>query len=159
MWGCSSLSCLAHHSVPCRLHQWDRGSCDSSTTTSPSPQESYPAVPPIWSVESDDPNLAAILERLVEVRKGNTLVRERCLGRGEARGWLLREGKIPAACLQPRSTFGLVRVQEVRDEQLWLFLSLMLGCDFAPVSATAWSGKEWPLGPRWLVAALRMAEA
>lgn len=38
-------------------------------------QESYPAVPPIWSVESDDPNLAAILERLVEVRKGNTLVR------------------------------------------------------------------------------------
>uniref|UniRef100_A0A8D2M2E8 E2 ubiquitin-conjugating enzyme n=1 Tax=Zonotrichia albicollis TaxID=44394 RepID=A0A8D2M2E8_ZONAL len=37
-------------------------------------QESYPAVPPIWSVESDDPNLAAILERLVEVRKGNTLL-------------------------------------------------------------------------------------
>ncbi|XP_064588440.1 ubiquitin-conjugating enzyme E2 Q1 [Zonotrichia leucophrys gambelii] len=36
--------------------------------------ESYPAVPPIWSVESDDPNLAAILERLVEVRKGNTLL-------------------------------------------------------------------------------------
>lgn len=42
----------------------------------PSSQESYPAVPPIWSVESDDPNLAAILERLVEVRKGNTLVRD-----------------------------------------------------------------------------------
>ncbi|KAI1229880.1 hypothetical protein IHE44_0010585 [Lamprotornis superbus] len=37
-------------------------------------RESYPAVPPIWSVESDDPNLAAILERLVEVRKGNTLL-------------------------------------------------------------------------------------
>ncbi|KFW82711.1 Ubiquitin-conjugating enzyme E2 Q1, partial [Manacus vitellinus] len=36
--------------------------------------ESYPAVPPIWSVESDDPNLAAILERLVEGRKGNTLL-------------------------------------------------------------------------------------
>ncbi|XP_074979172.1 ubiquitin-conjugating enzyme E2 Q1 isoform X1 [Caretta caretta] len=36
--------------------------------------ESYPAVPPIWSVESDDPNLAAILERLVEVKKGNTLL-------------------------------------------------------------------------------------
>ncbi|XP_066194068.1 ubiquitin-conjugating enzyme E2 Q1 isoform X3 [Sylvia atricapilla] len=36
--------------------------------------ESYPTVPPIWSVESDDPNLAAILERLVEVRKGNTLL-------------------------------------------------------------------------------------
>ncbi|PKU29254.1 ubiquitin-conjugating enzyme e2 hypothetical protein [Limosa lapponica baueri] len=36
--------------------------------------EAYPAVPPIWSVESDDPNLAAILERLVEVRKGNTLL-------------------------------------------------------------------------------------
>uniref|UniRef100_A0A8C3GGW5 E2 ubiquitin-conjugating enzyme n=1 Tax=Cairina moschata TaxID=8855 RepID=A0A8C3GGW5_CAIMO len=38
--------------------------------------ESYPAVPPIWSVESDDPNLAAILERLVEVRKGNTTQEE-----------------------------------------------------------------------------------
>ncbi|XP_075763485.1 ubiquitin-conjugating enzyme E2 Q1 [Pelodiscus sinensis] len=36
--------------------------------------ESYPAVPPIWSVESDDPNLAAILERLAEVKKGNTLL-------------------------------------------------------------------------------------
>uniref|UniRef100_A0A8D0EXE9 E2 ubiquitin-conjugating enzyme n=1 Tax=Strix occidentalis caurina TaxID=311401 RepID=A0A8D0EXE9_STROC len=46
----------------------------SQTPPSPSLQESYPAVPPIWSVESDDPNLAAILERLVEVRKGNTLV-------------------------------------------------------------------------------------
>lgn len=38
-------------------------------------QESYPAVPPIWSVESDDPNLAAVLERLVDIKKGNTLVR------------------------------------------------------------------------------------
>ncbi|NXX39496.1 UB2Q1 enzyme, partial [Tricholaema leucomelas] len=36
--------------------------------------ESYPHVPPIWSVESDDPNLAAILERLAEVRRGNTLL-------------------------------------------------------------------------------------
>ncbi|CAO2598900.1 Ubiquitin-conjugating enzyme E2 Q1 [Lemmus lemmus] len=35
--------------------------------------ESYPAVPPIWSVESDDPNLAAVLERLVDIKKGNTL--------------------------------------------------------------------------------------
>ncbi|VFV35942.1 ubiquitin-conjugating enzyme e2 [Lynx pardinus] len=38
------------------------------------PQESYPAVPPIWSVESDDPNLAAVLERLVDIKKGNTLL-------------------------------------------------------------------------------------
>uniref|UniRef100_A0A8D0GDH2 Ubiquitin conjugating enzyme E2 Q1 n=1 Tax=Sphenodon punctatus TaxID=8508 RepID=A0A8D0GDH2_SPHPU len=36
--------------------------------------ESYPAVPPIWSVESDDPQLAAILERLAEVKKGSTLL-------------------------------------------------------------------------------------
>ncbi|KAF3822906.1 hypothetical protein GH733_010342 [Mirounga leonina] len=36
--------------------------------------ESYPAVPPIWSVESDDPNLAAVLERLVDIKKGNTLL-------------------------------------------------------------------------------------
>ncbi|KAM6106403.1 LOW QUALITY PROTEIN: ubiquitin-conjugating enzyme E2 Q1 [Pterocles gutturalis] len=35
--------------------------------------ESYPAVPPIWSVESDDPNLAAILERLGDGR-GETLL-------------------------------------------------------------------------------------
>lgn len=49
----------------------------------PSLQEAYPAVPPIWSVESDDPNLAAILERLVDVRKGNTLVRgSACFGGG-----------------------------------------------------------------------------
>uniref|UniRef100_A0A8D0EWB6 Ubiquitin conjugating enzyme E2 Q1 n=1 Tax=Strix occidentalis caurina TaxID=311401 RepID=A0A8D0EWB6_STROC len=39
----------------------------AQTPPSPSLQESYPAVPPIWSVESDDPNLAAILERLVEL--------------------------------------------------------------------------------------------
>lgn len=32
-------------------------------------------MPPIWSVESDDPNLAAVLERLVDIKKGNTLVR------------------------------------------------------------------------------------
>lgn len=31
-------------------------------------------MPPIWSVESDDPNLAAVLERLVDIKKGNTLV-------------------------------------------------------------------------------------
>eukprot|EP00069_Balaena_mysticetus_P016166 bmy_09707T0 len=37
-------------------------------------KESYPAVPPIWSVESDDPNLAAVLERLVDIKKGNTLL-------------------------------------------------------------------------------------
>ncbi|XP_030043055.1 ubiquitin-conjugating enzyme E2 Q1 isoform X3 [Microcaecilia unicolor] len=36
--------------------------------------EFYPAVPPIWSVESDDPSLAAILDRLVEMKKGNTLL-------------------------------------------------------------------------------------
>ncbi|XP_077883605.1 ubiquitin-conjugating enzyme E2 Q1 isoform X4 [Ictidomys tridecemlineatus] len=39
-----------------------------------SAHESYPAVPPIWSVESDDPNLAAVLERLVDIKKGNTLL-------------------------------------------------------------------------------------
>ena len=32
-------------------------------------------MPPIWSVESDDPNLAAVLETLVDIKKGNTLVR------------------------------------------------------------------------------------
>lgn len=39
-------------------------------------------MPPIWSVESDDPNLAAVLERLVDIKKGNTLVRGRVLAWG-----------------------------------------------------------------------------
>lgn len=36
--------------------------------------ESYPLVPPIWFVESDDPSLAAVLERLVDLKKGSTLL-------------------------------------------------------------------------------------
>ncbi|XP_048381609.1 ubiquitin-conjugating enzyme E2 Q1 isoform X2 [Stegostoma tigrinum] len=35
--------------------------------------ESYPSVPPIWFVESDDPNLAAVLERLTDIKKSSTL--------------------------------------------------------------------------------------
>uniref|UniRef100_A0A3Q0SBZ9 E2 ubiquitin-conjugating enzyme n=1 Tax=Amphilophus citrinellus TaxID=61819 RepID=A0A3Q0SBZ9_AMPCI len=35
--------------------------------------ESYPSTPPIWFVDSDDPSLAEVLERLEDVRKGNTL--------------------------------------------------------------------------------------
>uniref|UniRef100_A0A6Q2XKM1 E2 ubiquitin-conjugating enzyme n=1 Tax=Esox lucius TaxID=8010 RepID=A0A6Q2XKM1_ESOLU len=35
--------------------------------------ESYPSTPPIWFVESDDPSLTQVLERLEEVRKGSTL--------------------------------------------------------------------------------------
>lgn len=90
----------------------------AQTSPFPSLQESYPAVPPIWSVESDDPNLAAILERLVEVRKGNTLVRGHCMGRGERWGeaGCFRRVKILAACLQPPEaggTSGLIRVQEI----------------------------------------------
>lgn len=38
-------------------------------------QESYPSTPPIWFVDSDDPSLAEVLERLEDVRKGSTLVR------------------------------------------------------------------------------------
>ncbi|XP_015248984.1 PREDICTED: ubiquitin-conjugating enzyme E2 Q2-like [Cyprinodon variegatus] len=37
--------------------------------------ESYPSTPPIWFVDSDDPSLAEVLERLEDVRKGSTLVR------------------------------------------------------------------------------------
>ncbi|MGH0115291.1 UNVERIFIED_CONTAM: hypothetical protein FKN15_006719 [Acipenser sinensis] len=36
--------------------------------------ESYPSTPPIWFVDSDDPSLAAVLERLEDVRKGTTLL-------------------------------------------------------------------------------------
>ncbi|KAG7482961.1 hypothetical protein JOB18_035243 [Solea senegalensis] len=36
--------------------------------------ESYPSTPPIWFVDSDDPSLAQVLERLEDVRKGNTLL-------------------------------------------------------------------------------------
>uniref|UniRef100_A0A3Q3E5D8 E2 ubiquitin-conjugating enzyme n=1 Tax=Hippocampus comes TaxID=109280 RepID=A0A3Q3E5D8_HIPCM len=35
--------------------------------------ESYPSTSPIWFVDSDDPSLAEVLERLEDVRKGNTL--------------------------------------------------------------------------------------
>uniref|UniRef100_A0A8D2M088 E2 ubiquitin-conjugating enzyme n=1 Tax=Zonotrichia albicollis TaxID=44394 RepID=A0A8D2M088_ZONAL len=70
---CGSLLCAPQWSPS---HQNPFYTPFSIPPTAPSPlfQESYPAVPPIWSVESDDPNLAAILERLVEVRKGNTLL-------------------------------------------------------------------------------------
>uniref|UniRef100_A0A673GID2 E2 ubiquitin-conjugating enzyme n=1 Tax=Sinocyclocheilus rhinocerous TaxID=307959 RepID=A0A673GID2_9TELE len=36
--------------------------------------ESYPTTPPIWFVDSDDPSLTEVLERLEDVRKGNTLL-------------------------------------------------------------------------------------
>lgn len=44
-------------------------------------------MPPIWSVESDDPNLAAVLERLVDIKKGNTLVRCQGARRGALSCW------------------------------------------------------------------------
>ncbi|XP_013765003.1 ubiquitin-conjugating enzyme E2 Q2-like isoform X3 [Pundamilia nyererei] len=37
-------------------------------------KESYPSTPPIWFVDSDDPSLAEVLERLEDVRKGSTLL-------------------------------------------------------------------------------------
>uniref|UniRef100_A0A673HLL2 E2 ubiquitin-conjugating enzyme n=1 Tax=Sinocyclocheilus rhinocerous TaxID=307959 RepID=A0A673HLL2_9TELE len=37
-------------------------------------QESYPSTPPIWCVESDDPSLTQVLERLEDVRRSSTLV-------------------------------------------------------------------------------------
>uniref|UniRef100_A0A8C1DBM1 E2 ubiquitin-conjugating enzyme n=1 Tax=Cyprinus carpio carpio TaxID=630221 RepID=A0A8C1DBM1_CYPCA len=36
--------------------------------------ESYPLTPPIWCVESDDPSLTRVLERLEDVRKSSTLL-------------------------------------------------------------------------------------
>ncbi|XP_051979172.1 ubiquitin-conjugating enzyme E2 Q2-like isoform X2 [Xyrauchen texanus] len=36
--------------------------------------ESYPSTPPIWFVDSEDPSLTEVLERLDDVRKGNTLL-------------------------------------------------------------------------------------
>ncbi|CAG03169.1 unnamed protein product, partial [Tetraodon nigroviridis] len=41
--------------------------------------ESYPSTPPIWFVDSDDPSLAQVLERLDDVRRGSTLVTFGCL--------------------------------------------------------------------------------
>uniref|UniRef100_A0A8C3VF60 RWD domain-containing protein n=1 Tax=Catharus ustulatus TaxID=91951 RepID=A0A8C3VF60_CATUS len=38
--------------------------------------ESYPSSSPIWFVESDDPNLTSVLERLEDIKKSNTLVSE-----------------------------------------------------------------------------------
>uniref|UniRef100_A0A674DYS1 Ubiquitin-conjugating enzyme E2Q family member 2 n=1 Tax=Salmo trutta TaxID=8032 RepID=A0A674DYS1_SALTR len=37
-------------------------------------QESYPSTPPIWFVDSDDPSLTEVLERLEYVRKGTSLL-------------------------------------------------------------------------------------
>ncbi|KAF7237786.1 Ubiquitin-conjugating enzyme E2 Q2 [Varanus komodoensis] len=37
-------------------------------------QESYPSSSPIWFVESDDPNLTSVLERLEDIKKSNTLL-------------------------------------------------------------------------------------
>uniref|UniRef100_A0A6Q2YX36 E2 ubiquitin-conjugating enzyme n=1 Tax=Esox lucius TaxID=8010 RepID=A0A6Q2YX36_ESOLU len=36
--------------------------------------ESYPSTPPIWFVDSDDPSLTEVLERLEDVRRGTSLV-------------------------------------------------------------------------------------
>ncbi|XP_060135079.1 ubiquitin-conjugating enzyme E2 Q2 isoform X1 [Zootoca vivipara] len=36
--------------------------------------ESYPSSSPIWFVESDDPNLTSVLERLDDIKKSNTLL-------------------------------------------------------------------------------------
>uniref|UniRef100_A0A8C8D3N8 E2 ubiquitin-conjugating enzyme n=1 Tax=Oncorhynchus tshawytscha TaxID=74940 RepID=A0A8C8D3N8_ONCTS len=36
--------------------------------------ESYPSTPPIWFVDSDDPSLTEVLERLEDVRKGTSLL-------------------------------------------------------------------------------------
>ncbi|KAG9489705.1 hypothetical protein GDO78_005576 [Eleutherodactylus coqui] len=36
--------------------------------------ESYPSSAPIWFVESDDPNLTSVLERLEDIKKSNTLL-------------------------------------------------------------------------------------
>ncbi|XP_053258639.1 ubiquitin-conjugating enzyme E2 Q2 isoform X3 [Podarcis raffonei] len=37
-------------------------------------QESYPSSSPIWFVDSDDPNLTSVLERLDDIKKSNTLL-------------------------------------------------------------------------------------
>uniref|UniRef100_A0A8C7MVW0 Ubiquitin-conjugating enzyme E2Q family member 2 n=1 Tax=Oncorhynchus kisutch TaxID=8019 RepID=A0A8C7MVW0_ONCKI len=37
-------------------------------------RESYPSIPPIWFVDSDDPSLTEVLERLEDVRKGTSLL-------------------------------------------------------------------------------------
>ncbi|XP_046714739.1 ubiquitin-conjugating enzyme E2 Q2 isoform X2 [Silurus meridionalis] len=36
--------------------------------------EAYPSTPPLWFVESDDPSLTEVFERLEDVRKGSTLL-------------------------------------------------------------------------------------
>ncbi|KAF3854972.1 hypothetical protein F7725_023027 [Dissostichus mawsoni] len=41
--------------------------------------ESYPSTAPIWFVDSDDPSLAEVLERLEDVRKGSTLQLKRLI--------------------------------------------------------------------------------
>lgn len=73
-------------------------------------------MPPIWSVESDDPNLAAVLERLVDIKKGNTLVRAGELGAvqwadcggqtSQGRCFLRPEGPAQGTVPRPRGLQG-----------------------------------------------------
>lgn len=65
-------------------------------------------MPPIWSVESDDPNLAAVLERLVDIKKGNTLVGARVLGWGG-----------PFLAVRPMSQRHPVKGRRIRRGHIW----------------------------------------
>ncbi|KAM6059213.1 ubiquitin-conjugating enzyme E2 Q2 isoform 4-T4 [Theristicus caerulescens] len=51
------------------LEREDRGKREHSPG-----EESYPSSSPIWFVESDDPNLTSVLERLEDIKKSNTLL-------------------------------------------------------------------------------------
>ncbi|XP_025924164.1 ubiquitin-conjugating enzyme E2 Q2 [Apteryx rowi] len=51
-----------------------RAGCEGAGRTCPVSQESYPSSSPIWFVESDDPNLTSVLERLEDIKKSNTLL-------------------------------------------------------------------------------------
>uniref|UniRef100_A0A8D2P6S9 E2 ubiquitin-conjugating enzyme n=1 Tax=Zosterops lateralis melanops TaxID=1220523 RepID=A0A8D2P6S9_ZOSLA len=72
-----SLTCTTCDSILSKYHPY----CifKSLPPAPPAPKvlnisESYPSSSPIWFVESDDPNLTSVLERLEDIKKSNTLL-------------------------------------------------------------------------------------
>ncbi|MEE6510518.1 hypothetical protein FKM82_030393 [Ascaphus truei] len=61
-WRLDELHCVFIQSMQCKI------SIHCNIT------ESYPSSAPIWFVESDDPNLTSVLERLEDIKKSNTLL-------------------------------------------------------------------------------------
>lgn len=81
-------------------------------------QESYPSTAPIWFVDSDDPSLAEVLERLEDVRKGSTLVSRSGHSASPWRGHLPRSPGVhrQADCLSQVTFVSLCLVPQLLQQ-------------------------------------------